>query len=174
LLPKEPDADGMSGEDMAAHLAFQLERLEAMRRVAAQLMGRDQLGRDFFARGMTESVSVKRQTTWSASLSDLLKAYAGVKTREEYKPLNFDVREVYSVEAALDRLKSLVGNMPDWGTLASYLPEGWGLEPAKRRSAMASSFTAMLELAKRGEIEIRQAQVFAPIYLRQRARETAE
>lgn len=174
LLPKEPDADGMSGEDMAAHLAFQLERLEAMRRVAAQLMGRDQLGRDFFARGMTESVSVKRQTTWSASLSDLLKAYAGVKTREEYQPLSFDAREVYSVEAALDRLKSLVGNMPDWGTLASYLPEGWGLEPAKRRSAMASSFTAMLELAKRGEIEIRQTEVFAPIYLRQRARETAE
>ena len=171
LLPKDPQDEGMSGEDMAAHLAFQLERLEAMRRVAAQLMGRDQLGRDFFARGMTETVTVKRQTTWAASLSDLLKAYSSVKTREEYAPLNFDPREVYSVEAALDRLKRLVGEMPDWDTLTACLPEGWGLDPAKRRSALASSFTAMLELAKRGELEIRQAEVFAPIYLRQRVSE---
>ncbi|MEM1299587.1 MAG: ScpA family protein [Pseudomonadota bacterium] len=168
LLPKDPDDDELSGEVMAAHLAFQLERLEAMRRVAAQLMGRDQLGRDFFPRGMTETVTVKRQTTWSASLADLLKAYAGVKTRDEYKPLNYDKAEYYGVDAALERLKSMVGQMPDWGTLASFLPEGWNLEPAKRRSAMASSFTAMLELAKRGEVEIRQAEVFAPIYLRQR------
>ena len=169
LLLKEEGDEEMSGEDMAAHLAFQLERLEAMRRVAAQLMGRDQLGRDFFRRGMSEAVTVRRQTTWNASLSDLLKAYASVKTREEYKPLNFDPREVYSVEAALDRLKALVGQMPDWGTLSSFLPEGWTLEPEKRRSAMASSFTAMLELAKRGEVEIRQDQTFAPIFLRRRA-----
>lgn len=168
LLPKDPEDDEMSGEDMAAHLAFQLERLEAMRRVAAQLMGRDQLGRDFFPRGMTETVTVKRQTTWSASLSDLLKAYASVKTRDEYKPLNYDKAEYLAIDTALERLKSLVGRMPDWGTLASFLPEGWNLEPAKRRSAMASSFTAMLELAKRGEVEIRQSEVFAPIYLRQR------
>ena len=171
LLPKEDDEDGLSGEDMAAHLAFQLERLEAMRRVAAQLMARDQLGRDFFRRGMSESVTVKRQTTWSANLSELLKAYASVKTREEYKPLNFDPREVYSVEAALERLKGLVGQLPDWGTLASFLPEGWTLDPEKRRSAIASSFTAMLELAKRGELEIRQDRTFAPIYLRPRTRQ---
>ncbi len=174
LLPKSEDEDGESGEDMAAHLAFQLERLEAMRRSAAQLMGRDQLGRDFFKRGMTEMVTVKRQTTWSASLSDLLKAYASVKTRDEYKPLSVDPREVCSVELALDRLKSLVGTIPDWGKLVSYLPEGWALEPQKRRSAIASTFVAALEMAKRGDIEIRQDSVFSPIYLRQRARDQAK
>lgn len=168
LLPKSEDDEGESGEDMAAHLAFQLERLEAMRRAAAQLMGRDQLGRDFFKRGMTEMVTVRRQTTWSASLSDLLKAYASVKTRDEYKPLNVDPREVCSVELALERLKSLVGSIPDWGKLVSYLPEGWALEPQKRRSAIASTFVAALEMAKRGEIELKQDSVFAPIYLRQR------
>ena len=168
LLPKEDEDEGMSGADMAAHLAFQLERLEAMRNVAAKLMARDQLGRDFFRRGMTEAVTIKRQTTWAATLSDLLKAYASVKTREEYKPLNFDPREVYSVEAALERLKRLVGQMPDWGTLVSYLPEGWELDPQKRRSAIASSFSAVLELAKRGEVELRQDRTFAPLYLRAR------
>ncbi len=109
----------------------------------------------------------------NASLSDLLKAYARVKTRDDYEPLNYDKSEVYSVEAALERLKALLGNMPEGVTLASYLPEGWNLEPAKRRSAMASSFSAMLGLAKRGDVEIRQDRVFAPIYLRQRGAERA-
>ena len=168
LLPKDDNDEEMSGEEMAARLAFQLERLEAMRRVAAQLMGRDQLGRDFFKRGMTETVTVRRQTTWAVSLSDLLKAYASVRTREEYQPLHMERREVYAIDEALARLKELVGRVPDWGTLVSYLPEGWGVDPAKRRSAIASSFSAMLELAKRGDLEIRQDGVFAPIYLRGR------
>lgn len=170
LLPKE-EGDEPSGEDMAAHLAFQLERLEAMRTVAAKLMARDQLGRDFFRRGMEESVVVRRQTTWSATLSDLLKAYARVQTKAEYAPLSYDPSSVMSVEAALERLKKLVGNIPEWSTLAGFLPEGWALEPAKRRTAMASSFTAMLELAKRGEIEIRQEATFAPIFVRDRLKD---
>lgn len=168
LLPPPHEDGGPSGEDMAAHLAFQLERLEAMRRVAAQLMGRDQKGRDFFARGMTEAVTVRRQTTWSATLSDLLKAYARVKTREEYQPLHVNVRHVFEIDQALARLRAFVGRIPDWSKLASFLPEGWAIEPEKRRSAIASTFAATLELAKQGEIELRQEGVFAPIYLRQR------
>ena len=126
LLPKSEVNDEMSGEAMAARLAFQLERLEAMRKAAARLMGRDQLGRDFFGRGMTETVTVRRQTTWSANLSELLKAYAKIKTRDAYKPLKYDPSAVLSVEAALERLKGLVGTLPEWSTLISHLPEGWG------------------------------------------------
>ncbi|MEM7423419.1 MAG: ScpA family protein [Pseudomonadota bacterium] len=167
LLPKaEAPDDGFSGEEMAVHLAFQLQRLEAMRTAAAQLMGRDQLGRDFFRRGMTETLTVRRRTTWDASLSDLLKAYARVKTREEYRPLNFDPRAVFTIDAAMERLTALMGRLPDWQTLVECLPEGWVLEPARRRSAMASSFSAVLELAKRGDVEIRQSGVFEPIYVR--------
>ena len=114
---------------------------------------------------------MRRETTWSATLSDLLKAYARVQTKAEYAPLNYDPSSVMSVEAALDRLKKLVGNIPEWSTLAGFLPEGWALEPAKRRTAMASSFTAMLELAKRGEIEIRQESTFAPIFVRDRLKD---
>jgi segregation and condensation protein A len=149
LLPPPHDDGEPSGDELAAHLAFQLERLEAMRRVAAQLMGRDQLGRDFFARGMSETVTVKRQTEWTASLSDLLRGYARVKTRD--------------------------GVAMEWGQLASFLPEGWALEPAKRRSAIASTFAASLEMAKLGQLEIRQEENFAPIYLRtpQRAETTS-
>ncbi|MEO0914363.1 MAG: ScpA family protein, partial [Pseudomonadota bacterium] len=76
LLPPDPAEEGPSGEDLAAHLAFQLERLEAMRRAAAQLMGRDQLGRDFFARGEPQVVTTKRKVEYQASVLDLMQAYA--------------------------------------------------------------------------------------------------
>ena len=42
LLPPDPNDQGPSGEELAAHLAFQLERLQAIRTAAAQLMARDQ------------------------------------------------------------------------------------------------------------------------------------
>lgn len=171
LLPPPHDDGGPSGEELAAHLAFQLERLEAMRRVAAQLMGRDQLGRDFFGRGMRETVTVKRHTEWTASLSDLLRGYARVRTREEYQPLQVDRSAIFTMDQALERLKKLMGVAIAWGQLASFLPEGWAVDPAKRRSALASTFAASLELAKRGEVELKQAETFAPIFVRARQTE---
>ncbi|MDH3665359.1 MAG: segregation/condensation protein A [Paracoccaceae bacterium] len=171
LLPPPHEDGGPSGEELAAHLAFQLERLEAMRRAAAQLMGRDQLGRDFFARGMTETVTVKRQTEWTANLADLLRAYSRVRTRDEFRPLQVDRSAIFTMDQALERLKHVIGMAMEWGDLASFLPDGWSLEPAKRRSAIASTFAASLELAKLGQVEIRQDKTFAPIYLRARQRE---
>ena len=167
LLPQPAPDDGPSGEELAARLAFQLERLEAMRRAAAELMARDRLGRDFFARGAPETMAVERRVAWNVTLADLLSAYGRVQTRAEYRPVDFETREVFSVEAALKRLRGVIGATPDWSRLSSFLPEGW-LAPEKRRSAVASTFSAMLELAKLGELEIRQESVFAPIYLRSR------
>ncbi len=168
LLPVAEEDGGPTGEEMAAHLAFQLERLEAMRRMAARLMGRDQLGRDFFARGMPETPTVHRTTTMQCSLADLLKAYAGVRTRDEYRPVAIEKREVLSIEAAFERLRSLMGTAVDWRALIVFLPDGWNDAPSKRRSAIASTFAASLELAKQGEIDLSQDGVFAPIYMRRR------
>ncbi|HET7408616.1 MAG TPA: ScpA family protein, partial [Paracoccaceae bacterium] len=168
LPPPHPD-DEPSGEEMAARLAFQLERLSAMREAAARLMARDRLGRDFFARGEPETVATERRTAWNVTLIDLLKAYARVQTRAEYQPLAVERPSVFTVEAAFARLRGVIGATPDWSRLAAFLPDGWRDEPARRRSAVASTFSAMLELAKQGELEIRQEAVFAPIYLRRRA-----
>ena len=169
LLPPDPEEEGPSGEELAAHLAFQLERLEAMRKVAAELMARDQKGRDFFVRGQSEVVTEHRRTDWGAGLGDLLRAYARVKTKDSFKPLHMDKREaILTMEEALAGLRSLIPMSVDWAALASFLPDGWQVEPKKRRSAMAASFAATLELAKRGEIEIRQEATFAPVFIRKR------
>ena len=166
LLPPDPKDEGPSGEDLAAHLAFQLERLAAMREAAAKLMARDQKGRDFFVRGVPEDVTRVRRITWSANLMDLMQAYARIRTKDEFRPYVMDRDSVYTMEQALERLRGLIGYAGDWTSLMSYLPQGWTDDPVKRRSATAATFAASLELAKAGKITLRQSDTFAPIQIR--------
>ncbi len=166
LLPPDPADEGPSGEDLAAHLAFQLERLQAMREASARLMARDQKGRDFFARGLTEDVTRVRRVKWTATLLDLMQGYARIRTKDEFRPYAMDREHVMTMEQALDRMRHLIGFAGEWTDLASYLPEGWEVSPARRRSATASHFAASLEMAKAGQIQIRQSGLFEPIQIR--------
>lgn len=168
LLPPEPGEAGPSAEDLAAHLAFQLERLQAMRDAAARLMARDQLGRDFFARGVPEDLTHHRKVTYTATLLDLMRAYAMIRTKDEFRPFVLDREHVYTMEQALDRMRGLIGYAGDWAVLTSFLPEGWDVTPMARRSAMAAHFAAVLEMAKSGQLTLRQGETFAPIELRRR------
>ena len=168
LLPPDPQDEGPSGEELAAHLAFQLERLQAMREAAAQLMARDQMGRDFFVRGLPEGVARIRRVTYSATLLDLMQAYARIRTKDEFRPYAFDRDHVFTMEQALERMRGLIGFAGEWTDLSSYLPDGWSADPARRRSATAATFAASLELAEQGQIELRQGDTFAPISIRRK------
>lgn len=168
LLPPDPADEGPSGEELAAHLAFQLERLEAMRNAAAQLMARDQRGRDFFVRGIPEDVTRLRKVTYTATLLDLMQGYARIRTKDEFRPFVMDREAILTMEQALERMRGLIGYAGDWTGLESYLPEGWESDPGRRRSATAATFAASLELAKAGQIEIRQGETFAPIQIRKK------
>jgi len=170
LIPQDEEDDGPSGEELAAYLAFQLERLEAMRDAAAKLMARDQLGRDFFARGITEEVTHNRVFTYNSSILELMQAYARIRTKDEFKPLHLDERDrIVTMEQALGRMRGLIGYALDWGTLEQFMPEGWDEDPKFARSATASSFAAALELVKEGKLEIRQSETFAPIEIKQKS-----
>ena len=168
LLPPDPAEEGPSGEELAAHLAFQLERLQAMRESAAKLMARDQLGRDFFARGITEDVQRVRRVTYTATLLDLMQGYARIRTRDDFRPFVMDRQHVMTMEQALERMRGLIGFAGGWTDIASYLPDGWDADPQRRRSTTAATFAASLELAKEGKIEIRQGESFAPIQIRKK------
>lgn len=168
LLPPDPSEDGPTGEELAAHLAFQLERLQAMREAAAKLMARDQLGRDFFARGITEDVARVRRVTYTATLLDLMQGYARIRTKDEFRPYVMDRDSLMTMEQALDRMRHLIGFAGEWTDIMSYLPEGWTGNAGRKRSATASTFAASLELVKEGKIDIRQGDIFAPIQIRKR------
>lgn len=168
LLPPDPEDEGPSGEELAAHLAFQLERLQAMRDSAARLMGRDQLGRDFFVRGIPEDVTRVRSVTYTATLLDLMQGYARIRTRDDFRPFVMDRDSVLTMEQALDNMRGLIGYAGDWTMLVSYLPNGWNADPKRRRSATAATFAASLELAKAGAIEIKQGETFGSIQIRRK------
>ncbi len=166
LLPPEPGEDGQSGEEMAAILAFRLQRLEAMRNAAAQLMGRDRLGRDVFGRGMPEGVRLVTRSAFTLSLYELLKGYSQGRTRQiVVAPMHVRRAAVYSIEDALIRMRRLLGFVPEWSVLESFLPEDIRATGAVR-SAIASTFTATLEIVRLGQAEMRQHEAFGPIYLR--------
>ncbi|MEM8822132.1 MAG: ScpA family protein [Pseudomonadota bacterium] len=167
LLPPDPEED-VSAEDLAAHLAFQLERLEAIRKAAARLMARDQLGRDVFHRGEPQQVTRAKRVTYTATLLDLMQGYARLRTKDDFRPFVMDREGVLTMEEALDRLRPIIGHVGDWTDLVSLLPDGWEADPARWRSATASTFAATLELAKNGKLELRQEDIFGPIRIRGR------
>jgi segregation and condensation protein A len=173
LIPKQPGDTEESGEEMAAILQFRLKRLEAMRDAAARLVNRNRLGRDVFARGMPETVIVETTSTYSASLYDLLTAYASQRQRQAVTNVRIARRTVWSLKDARDILMRLIGQVKDWTALDRFLIE-YVATPQERATAIASSFAASLELVREGRLEVRQEGAFAPLYLRAGPRRLAE
>ena len=163
LLPRDEQADP-SPEELALRLQLRLQRLAAMRDAAARLMGRDRLGRDVFARGAPEGLRVDRKNKWQCDWFALVQAYGRVKARTA--PVVHMVRDrmVMTLDSALSRVSSMLGVNLDWMELKDFLPPH--ADPRLRRSAMASSFVAALELARLGKAELRQEEVFGPLMLR--------
>jgi segregation and condensation protein A len=167
LLPRETVADDQpTGEELAARLAFRLKRLEAMRNAAAQLMTRKRLGRDVFARGMPEGVRTIRVRQYTAVIYDLLKAYAEQRRRVTKRVHVIPRRTVWSIKDARERLENLLGaTTGQWVELDNYLKH-YVTMPDVARTALASSFGAILEMAREGRVQLSQEKPFAPIYMR--------
>lgn len=148
-------------------LAFRLQRLEAMRQAAASLMNRKHLGRDVFARGMPEGVRVFRESAYTAEVIDLLKAYARQRQRTQPTEVRIAKRVTWSIREARSRLEGLLGVSLEWAPLDQYLVQFFA--PVEERvTAIASTFTATLEMAREGQLELRQDNPFAPLYVRRK------
>jgi len=167
LLPKDNHGDDEPPpEELAARLQFRLQRLQAMRDAAAKLMSRNRLGRDVFQRGWPEPVVVDKQTEWGDTLIDLLQAYAQRRQRAvAHRTYEIRRQPVWTLKEARIALERMLGQMDDWGRFDAYLVQ-YLVEPEKRRSVIASGFTASLELAREGVLEVRQEKHFEPIYMR--------
>ena len=166
LLPRDPEVEP-SPEELALRLQLRLERLNAMRESGARLLARDRLGRDVFARGAPEGLRTVRKALWQAEIYDLIAAYGRVSART--RPVMHIVanRPVMTLEVALERVARLLGAQIDWATIEAFLPPQ--ADGPFRKSALASSFLAALELARQGRVELQQKSPFAPLYLRRPA-----
>ena len=149
LLPKDPEVDP-SPEEIALRLHMRLQRLDAMREAGARLLGRDRIGRDVFARGAPEGLRLIRKAAWQARDFDLFAAYGAVQARSAPAMHIVHARAVMTLEEAIIRVGRMIGAALDWTALESFLPATQ--DQRFRRSALASSFLAMLELARLGRL----------------------
>ncbi len=166
LLPKDPTIDP-SPEELALRLQLRLERLNAMRESGARLLARDRIGRDVFLRGAPEGLRTVKARKWDCDYFELITAYGQIKARTQPVLHVVKKRAVMTLEEALARVSAMIGRAIDWTQIEAFLPID--ADPALRKSALASSFLAALELAKRGRIDLRQEYSFAPLMLRVKA-----
>jgi segregation and condensation protein A len=163
LLPRDPEIEP-SPEELALRLQLRLERLNAMREAGARLIARDRVGRDVFQRGNPEGLRTQRNAVWQAEIYDLIAAYGVITARTRPVMHVVAYRAVMTLEVALERVARLIGLAVDWDVIENFLPES--ATGRFRKSALASSFVAALELARQGKVELRQKSPFAPLYLR--------
>jgi segregation and condensation protein A len=173
LLPEPEDDEEPSAAEMADALAFQLRRLESIQQAGAKLMALPRLDRDVFGRGAPESIAIDRRSVFTLGLFELLAGYGQNLSRQDKSLYTIEPFALHSVEQAIERLSRIIGQLPGWTLLSQFLP---AYDPAQAgsgeqrrlvgRSAVAATFGASLELAKRGLVAIRQDGNFAPIYIR--------
>lgn len=167
LLPDAADDDEPTGEELAEALAFRLRRLEAMREAAARLSNRNRLGRDVFARGQPEPVQIRKHSQYSATLYDLLSAYASQRQQRAISVVQVRKRVVWSLQEGRDVLARMIGQVAQWTPLSVFMSP-YLVSPELKATIMASAFGASLELAREGKFDLRQTKAFAPLYIRDR------
>ncbi len=165
LLPTSTDDEEPTGEEMAAALQFQLLRLESMQQAGEKLLGRDQLGQDFFPRGNPEKFGHSLNSAFEASIYDLLKAYGEHTHRSNVRILSIELSDLYSTDDGIKWLTKMLGSMPDWTSLLQFLPAEIKGDLVSR-SMVASALSAALQLTKQGELKIRQTETFGTVYVR--------
>ena len=173
LLPAEDGEGEPTGEELAAQLAHRLRRLEAMRDAGAKLFNRNRLGRDFFARGMPEGIRLVRNSEYDANIYDLLKAYSNQRQRTAIDTIHFSARPVWSIQDARERLEAILGASLGWAPIDELIMQ-FLEDPQMKRTVLASSLSASLELTREGLAELRQKKAFAPLYVRKREAKSAQ
>jgi segregation and condensation protein A len=167
LLPQAQKDEEPLATDLAAALAFRLQRLEAIRAAAEALVNRPRLGRDMFQRGRPEGVEISRTPQWQASLHDLLSAYARQRQKHAASHMRLKQRFVWSLAEAREALEKLAGQALDWIVLDFYLMT-YCTTRESRRAVRASGFAAVLEMVLQGSIGLRQDRAFAPLWIKRR------
>ena len=170
LIPREESGEELSAEEMAERLKFQLKKLEAIRQVSEKLMNLPKLGSDFFERGMPEGIRLIRTPEYYLSLFDLLKSYADQRYKTAYSTMTIERPPVYAMEDALVRLQRMIGSVPEWTRLETFLPREFS-SGKRARSGVAGTLAASLELAREGLIEVQQLMPFGPVFIKNKKKD---
>ena len=168
LLLPESDEEEFKVLEVAEKLKLQLKKLELIRLLSDQMLKRKRLGRDVFMRGMEGKIRSIYNSKYSLTLYELLKTYSSFIMKKDFQRINIPKLPVLTSEDGIKRIKEFFGKLLDWKNLNDLIPTNFLSENNLRRSGTAGMFAASLELAKEGDLSIKQNKLFDDIYIKEK------
>ena len=166
LLLPDSDEEEFKVLEVAERLKLQLKKLELIRLLSDQLLKRKRLGKDIFLRGMKGKIRSIYSSTYSSSLFDIMKAYAGVVMTKQFQRINIPKLPVFTTEEGIKTLKSFINKLSDWKNLEDLIPKNFSRSKNLKKTGKAGILAASLELSKEGNLVIKQDKLFDDIFVR--------
>ena len=167
LLLPETDEEEFKALEVAEKLKLQLKKLELIRLLSDQMLKRKRLGKDIFMRGIRGNIKSIYSTKYSLTLFEILKSYSSTIMSRDFKVMNIPKLPVFTTEEGINRIKDFFGKLNDWKNIDELLPKNFSESKNLKRSSKAGIFSGSLELAKEGNISIKQNNLFDDIYIKQ-------
>ena len=167
LLLPETDEEEFKALEVAEKLKLQLKKLELIRLLSDQMLKRKRLGKDIFMRGIRGNIKSIYSTKYSLTLFEILKSYSSTIMSRDFKVMNIPKLPVFTTEEGINRIKEFFGKLNDWKNIDELLPKDFSESKNFKRSSKAGIFSGSLELAKEGNISIKQNNLFDDIYIKQ-------
>ena len=167
LLLPESDEEEFKALEVAEKLKLQLKKLELIRLLSDQMLKRKRLGKDVFMRGIKGKFKSIYNTKYSLTLFEILKTYSSIIMTRDFQKMNIPRLPVFTTEEGIQRIKEFFGNLSDWKNIDELLPINFSDKNNLRRTGKAGIFSGSLELAKEGNISIKQNNLFDDIYIKE-------
>jgi len=166
LLPGTEEEE-FKALEVAEKLKLQLKKLELIRLLSDQMLKRKRLGRDIFFRGIKGNIKSIYSTKYSLNLYEILKTYASIINTKDFKTISIPRLPVFTTEEGINRIKEFFGNLQDWKNLNDFIPESFKSSKNLQRTGKTGIFAGSLELAKEGNISIKQNNIFDDIFIKE-------
>ncbi len=167
LLLPETDEDEFKALEVAEKLKLQLKKLELIRLLSDQMLKRKRLGKDIFMRGIRGKIKSIYSSKYSLTMFEILKTYSSIIMSREFQKMNIPRLPVFTTEEGIKRIKEFFGKLGDWKNINDLLPENFSKSSNFNRTGKAGIFAGSLELAKEGNISIKQTNLFDDIFIKE-------
>ena len=167
LLLPESDEEEFKALEVAEKLKLQLKKLELIRLLSDQMLKRKRLGRDVFFRGIKGNIKSIYSTKYSLNLYEIIKTYSSIINTKEFQTINIPKLPVFTTEEGINRIKEFFGKIKDWKNLDDFIPQSFKSSKNLKTTGKAGILSGSLELAKEGNISIKQNKLFEDIFIKE-------
>ena len=166
LLPGDPEEE-FKVQEVAEKLKLQLKKLELIRLLSEQMLKRKRLGREIRTRGMKLGLKPIYNSEYKLNLYELLKTYSRILMIKDFQKVSIPKLPVMTTEEGIKVIKNFFGKLMDWKKLDDLIPKNFKDGSKYKKTAKAGVFAGSLELAKEGNIKIKQENLFEDIFIKE-------